>query len=57
MESKPEMVTEGKQQVAEQLPSVVKSHLPLHLQPRNKKPLKSSTDVNQTNVSTPAIVL
>jgi len=47
--------------VAEQLPSVVKSHLPPHLVPRgmaHKKPLNDSTitGVNTSNASTPAVV-
>lgn len=45
-------------EIVEQLPSKIKSHFPAHLQPRAKKPLKSSSDVNQSNGdSTPAAVI
>jgi len=41
-------------QKEEQLPSVMKSHLPPHLLPRMKKPLALTTNIRMNAVSTPA---
>ena len=58
MDSKPEVIDMSEDQpFVEQIPSVVKSHLPPHLVPRSKKPLEASKEVNgAAQPSTPAHV-
>ena len=55
-----DMDVSEEQNTVEQIPSVVKSHLPPHLQPRGRKPLEASKPgvnaVTTTGGATPAIV-